>query len=58
VTYADGRIELQTVDVERWLDGAREATLTFPPGEVVSVDIDPGGMLPDTDRSNNFWDSD
>jgi hypothetical protein len=56
VTYADGRRETQSVDVTVWLNGARESTLTFPPGEILSIDIDAEGFLPDVDRSNNFWD--
>jgi hypothetical protein len=55
VTYADGRTETQTVPVETWLGGAREATLTFPPGDATAVVIDAGDYLMDADRSNNAW---
>jgi hypothetical protein len=55
VTYADGHTEQQSVDVSTWLAGARETNLTFPPGDVVKVEIDPEMYLPDVDRSDNTW---
>ena len=55
VTYTDGREEVMTIDVETWLEGAREANLNFPPGDVEHVEVDPEGYLPDVDRSNNEW---
>ncbi|CAN5833862.1 M1 family metallopeptidase [soil metagenome] len=55
VTYTDGRQEWQTVPVSVWLSGSRIATLTFPPGEVSRVEIDPEGYLPDLDPRNNVW---
>jgi hypothetical protein len=57
VTYSDGRTETQQIEVDTWLSGARESTLVFPPGEAATVEIDPEGYLPDTDRSNNVWSS-
>jgi hypothetical protein len=53
VTYADGRTEEQTVPVERWLAGATEATLRFPAGAVVRVEIDPDAFTLDADRTDN-----
>lgn len=53
VTYADGRTADQTVPVETWLEGAREATLTFPAGDVRRVEIDPDTFVLDVDRTNN-----
>lgn len=51
VTYADGRTEEQTAPVEPWLNGARTQTLTFPPGTVTRVTIDPDRFLPHLDRA-------
>ena len=55
VTYADGRTERQTVPVETWLGGATEATLTFPAGVPVRVEIDGTSAVLDVDLSNNVW---
>jgi hypothetical protein len=55
VTYADGHVEDQKVGVNLWLAGARKTNLTFPPGDVVRVEIDPEMYLPDVDRENNVW---
>ncbi|MDT0632544.1 M1 family metallopeptidase [Rubrivirga sp. S365] len=55
VTYADGRVEDQTVPVETWLSGATTAALRFAPGEVARVEIDPGQFLPDVDRTDNVY---
>ncbi len=55
VTYEDGRTAEQVVPVETWLNGEREATLTFEPGAVARVEIDPGQFFPDVDRENNVW---
>ena len=53
VTYADGSTESQTVPVQTWLDGAREATVRFKPGTVEKVEVDPEAFLPDVRRENN-----
>ena len=53
VTYADGSTESQTVPVQTWLDGAREATVRFKPGTVEKVEVDPEAFLPDIRRENN-----
>ena len=55
VTYANGRTARQTVPVQTWLSGETTATLTYPGGDVTRVEIDPPGMLPDADLSNNVW---
>ena len=55
VTYEGGRTEVLTVPVERWLSGARSATLRATGGVVTSVQIDAAGIYPDTDRTNNLW---
>lgn len=57
VTYADGRIERRDVPAAVWLGGATEATLTFPPGDPVRVELDPEAWLPDVDRADNSWSS-
>jgi len=55
VTYADGSTHSDRVPVDTWLEGRRTATLTAPAGTVERVAIDPEGVLPDVDRSNNTW---
>ena len=55
VTYADGRVEDQTVPVATWLGGATTARLRFAPGEVARVEVDPGGFVPDVDRADNVF---
>ena len=55
VTYADGRTEDRRVEVETWLGGADEAVLTFPAGDVVRVELDPGGFVFDADPTNDVW---
>ena len=55
VTYADGRVEDQTVPVATWLGGATTATLWFAPGDVARVEVDPGGFVPDVDRADNVY---
>ena len=55
VTYEGGRTEVLTVPVERWLGGARSATLRATGGAVTRVEIDAAGAYPDADRTNNRW---
>lgn len=55
VTYADGTETEKQIPVDVWLDGAREATVTFDSGDVASVELDPDQFLPDVDRTNNSW---
>ena len=58
VTYRDGHMETQMVPVATWLNGAREATLSFPAGEVIRVEIDPDAFTLDVDRTNNVYEPD
>lgn len=55
VTYTDGSVIEKTVPVDVWMEGARETTLTFDPGAIALIEIDPEGYLPDVDRTNNVW---
>ncbi len=54
VTYEGGRADTLAVPVETWLGGATRATITAGPS-VSKVEIDPGEMYADVDRSNNTW---
>jgi aminopeptidase N len=54
ITRPDGSTERREIPVERWLSGARTATVTVP-GAVTRVEIDPEQLFPDIDRSNNVW---
>ena len=58
VTWADGTTARQTVPVQTWLSGETRATLTFTGSNAASVAIDPDGMLPDIDPTNNVWAAD
>ena len=53
---AGGEKVTQEIPVERWLTGAREATLTIP-GRATRVEIDAENVFPDADRKNNVWTS-
>jgi len=55
VTYEDGHTAEQVVPVEVWLRGQRETTLTFEPGTITRIEVDPGQYFPDVDRKNNVW---
>ena len=58
VTRADGSTVELEVPVERWLQGAREATLRVQPGAAVTrVDVSPSLAWPDVDRSDNVWEA-
>ena len=58
VTYGDGRTADGRVEVATWLGGATEATVTFPAGEVVRVELDPEGYVFDADPTNDLWTAD
>jgi hypothetical protein len=48
----------ETIPVEIWLQGARRHDLIFelPAGVVLErVELDPEGLFPDADRTNNLW---
>ena len=53
VVFADGSVRTERVGRETWLR-ARETRLVFP-GEATEVVLDPDGLLPDVDRSDNEW---
>lgn len=56
VVRADGSEVRRVVPVERWLSGATTAEVVLPPGApVVRVEIDPEGVFPDVDRTDNVW---
>jgi len=57
ITTANGTAQDRTVPVEYWLDGHREMLFEVPAasGPVTRVEVDPAGIVPDIDRSNNFW---
>ena len=57
VETASGSVLEREVGVERWLAGDTEVEIRIPAaaGPVVRVDLDPQGLLPDVDRSNNVW---
>ncbi len=56
VTFKDGSVENLTLPVEIWSTTDRWRAVIDKSGrEVRSVEIDPEGVLPDMDRSNNRW---
>lgn len=55
VFYRDGTTSDEIIPVQAWLEGRREATVSFPPGQVTRVQIDPEWFLPDVDRTDNVW---
>jgi hypothetical protein len=57
VTAGDGSARTVKLPVESWLRGPRTvwAALTLPGAKPVRVEIDPRGVYPDVDRSNNAW---
>ncbi|HUH12740.1 MAG TPA: M1 family metallopeptidase [Longimicrobiales bacterium] len=56
ITRADGTTLTREVPVERWLRGAREATVEVGAGAPLTrVEIDAEGAFPDVDRGNNVW---
>jgi hypothetical protein len=58
VTREGGATEVLTVDVDRWLSGARTATLDVPAGApVVRVELDAGHDFADVDRDNDVWEA-
>jgi len=56
VTRADGSVQRLTVPVDVWLTGARrtQVRLAREP-RIVRVEIDPEGLFPDVDRTNQIW---
>lgn len=58
LTYENGATASQVIPADVWLSGERRTTASFPPGDVASVELDPGEYLPDIDRTNNDWNAD
>jgi len=56
VTYDDGEEEMRVLPVEAWFSTDRfTATLDKKGKRVKRIEIDPDGMLPDTNLANNVW---
>lgn len=56
VEYADGESEVIDLPVEIWHQTSRwRAGLDTGGRKIDSIEIDPDGLLPDTDRANNSW---
>jgi len=57
VETASGSLLEREIPVERWLAGETVVEIRIPAaaGPVVRVEIDPRGVLPDVDRTNNVW---
>jgi len=56
VTRAGGHVDRIRVPVSVWLSGARTHVVHVPRSpEVMKVEIDPDGLYPDIDRSNQQW---
>ena len=56
ITRANGHVDRIRVPVSVWLTGARTHVVRVARSpEVVRVEIDPKGLYPDIDRSNQLW---
>jgi hypothetical protein len=56
ITYTDGIVERREVNVDAWLTGARRIEVHVAArGSVAKVEIDPDGIFPDIDRTNQTW---
>ena len=65
ITMDDGSVENRLVKIEVWQlaatqldpgpDGSHTVRLGTIPGTAVRVELDPDGLFPDVDRSNNVW---
>ncbi len=53
--YADGSRETRDLPVEMWNLGSRFTARLPTTRRVVGAVVDPKGMYPDVDRSNNGW---
>ncbi len=54
ITLADGTVVDRQVGDGQWRAAGRTLRLEVP-GTVVRVEIDPDGLFPDVDRTNNVW---
>ena len=56
ITRADGTVQRLELPVQVWLGGARRTSVSVAAQPVVvRVAIDPDGLYPDVDRSNQTW---
>ena len=56
ITRAGGSTERLHIPATVWLQGARTYVARVPRApEVMRVEIDPDGLFPDMDRSNQLW---
>lgn len=56
ITFEDGSTEEKRISESVWLKGSRVALTTIPTGKTITkVEIDPQGLFPDVDVSNNTW---
>jgi hypothetical protein len=54
LTFADGRVEDRLVSVDRWQAAGGVVELKVA-GRVERVELDPDGLYPDIDASNDVW---
>ena len=56
ISFADETFIEVTLSEQVWLKGVRKTTHVVPAGKkVVAVQLDPKGLFPDVDTSNNNW---
>lgn len=56
ITRADGTVQRMSIPVDAWLTGARRYVAHVPAKPAVTkVEIDPDGLFPDMDRTNQVW---
>ena len=56
ITRADGRTERMRIPASVWMQGARTHVVRVARApEITRVEIDPDGLFPDMDRSNQLW---
>jgi hypothetical protein len=57
VTGADGSVRMIKLPVETWWTGPKAVwvLLDTPATKPVKIELDPAGVYPDVDRSNNTW---
>ncbi|MCE2422495.1 MAG: M1 family metallopeptidase [Gemmatimonadetes bacterium] len=55
VVFADGTEQVHDVPVSEWQHGNRYVVRLETGKRVRNVQLDPDGVLPDVDRSNNIW---
>lgn len=56
ITRANGSVQHLTIPVDVWLTGARRHVVRVAAAPAVTkVEIDPAGLFPDMDRTNQLW---